>query len=144
MMASTSDGFDWRDEDLVVLRGQPPTAVYYNTANEVVIRQQDEDADTFLIVQAVHAQRVARAIAAVGAYVLRMKERERHESDCIGDALDDEPETPKDRTGAERQRRYRERQRNGVTEGTRDSERDTTSEKRDEEDAVPSLFRAAE
>jgi hypothetical protein len=46
---STSDTFDWREKNDVVLEAQPATAIYWNTRVQVVIRQEaswynDEDA----------------------------------------------------------------------------------------------------
>jgi hypothetical protein len=45
--------FNWTDNASIVLREQPATAVYFNTQNGLVIRQErsrDREEDTFIVV----------------------------------------------------------------------------------------------
>jgi hypothetical protein len=47
------DRFDWADEENIVLPEQRATAVYFNKAGELIIRQQaawDDDGDSFIFV----------------------------------------------------------------------------------------------
>jgi hypothetical protein len=47
------EDFDWNKDDAVILKEQRATAVYYNRAGELIIRQRatwDEDTDTFVFV----------------------------------------------------------------------------------------------
>lgn len=89
--------FDWRaDAEDVVLPDQPATAVYVNPRGAVVIRQTVEhDDDVWIIVQPSNAAALAKAILRAAG--------------LTEDALEASP-APKDRTAAERQRRYRARQ----------------------------------
>lgn len=58
--------FDWtRDADAVVLRGQAAIAVYINTADDLVIRQErewDQEDDPTIIIRKEHAQAFLDAI----------------------------------------------------------------------------------
>jgi hypothetical protein len=48
-----SDDFNWNDDPSIILRPQPGVAVYYNKANELVIRQEalpGHDEDHFVYV----------------------------------------------------------------------------------------------
>jgi hypothetical protein len=105
VIVSHGEGFDWTHDDAVVLREQPAVAVYTNPHNEVVIRQAcawDEDDDTVIFILPENARAVADAIVASAAPLLRSA-----------------PPSPSQRlSGAERQRRYRER--NGGRDGTSD------------------------
>ena len=48
-----TDKFDWSDPEVVVLREQPETACYFNTANDLVIRQRRyPDDDSIIIIAA--------------------------------------------------------------------------------------------
>jgi hypothetical protein len=103
--------FDWSEEDNVVCHEQPRSAVYFNPRGQVVIRQQadyhafDEDSFVFFSIENVPA-----LIESLRALI--------------------SPGTPKPpsrvaspvTSGASRQKRYRERHRNGVT-----PERDVTA-----------------
>jgi hypothetical protein len=96
VIVSHGEGFDWVHDDAVVLREQPAVAVYTNSHNEVVIRQAcawDEDDDTVIVVLPENARAVADAILAAAAHLLRSTT----------------PHPSQPLSGAERQRRYRER-----------------------------------
>jgi hypothetical protein len=96
MIVSHGENFDWAHDDAVVLREQPAVAVYTNPRNEVVIRQAcawDEDDDTIIFVLPENARAVADALMAAAAPFLRSTS-----------ASGSQP-----LSGAERQRRYRER-----------------------------------
>jgi hypothetical protein len=48
-----SEGFDWVDDDSIILRHQPPVAVYIGQNGHLVIRQErqwDEDGDTIICI----------------------------------------------------------------------------------------------
>jgi hypothetical protein len=102
---SSSCDFDWIDsaEDVVVPE-QAAIAVYLNPKGDVVIRQAGQyhpDEDNWIVVAPDHAPRVAEAILEAAGLAVYHPE-------------DDQAAEPKDRTAAERQRRYRERHRNGA------------------------------
>ncbi len=40
-IVETSEDFDWSDDDAVVIREQPETAIYYNQRGGLVIRQRN-------------------------------------------------------------------------------------------------------
>ena len=109
----STDQFDWYDDDAgsVVVPEQAAIAVYPNPKGDVVIRQagQYPDEDSWIIFATDHAAAVADAILRVAGLAFQ-------EAD-IG-----EPATPKDRTAAERQRRYRQRNRNGTDRDVTDSD----------------------
>jgi hypothetical protein len=110
-MSGYSPEFDWNPKDDeehdIVLRLQPAIAVYLNPHDEVVIRQQDQfdvSEDHFVFITKGNVLKVVERTLAVAGI-------ERIE-DC---GLDEPLLLPalKDRTGSERQRRYRNRHRNG-------------------------------
>ena len=108
--ADESHEFDWLDDgDDVVVRSQPAIAIYAGPAG-VVIRRQGElygDGDDVVWFSVEQAPVIAAAIMAAAG--------------LDATALTPEPipagSKPKDGTGAERQKRYRERKREGVTAG---------------------------
>jgi hypothetical protein len=105
MIVSHGENFDWTHDDAVVLHEQPAVAVYTNPRNEVVIRQAcawDEDDDTVIFVLPENAKAVADAIMAAAAR--------------LQPPSASPPSQPL--TGAERQKRYRER--NGGRDATSD------------------------
>lgn len=125
---STSWG-DFDDADIVVhTRVDLAIAVYTNAAGEVVVRQQadwpHEDEDHVVLFAREHVQAIARAILAEAGIVDAPNPRQIAGTGeptpaklCPGS----EPiaPAPRDRTGAERQRRWRERNgsgRNGITD----------------------------
>jgi hypothetical protein len=98
--------FDWYTDEAVAVRHQPAIAVYRNANGDVSIRQRgDIDPGTFVendvivVVTQRNAAELARAILALA------------ESDRATPQL--ALPAPADRTAADRQRRYRERKRNG-------------------------------
>lgn len=103
-MMSRSRDFDWNDVvDDVVIPEQAAIAVFVNPQGDVVIRQAGQygpDEDMWIIVAPDRAAVLADAIVQATAF--------------HGTQPDDsKPAAAKDRTAADRQRRYRERQRNG-------------------------------
>jgi len=105
--------FDWTaaERDLPTIREQLLTAIYPNTDGDLVIRQRDwpED-DSSIIIARNNVEQLVRAICEMmGIDLIEMVAPQR--------AL---PAPDKPSTAAERQRRYRERQRNGVTLGDGD------------------------
>lgn len=51
--AHRDDDFDWSDDDLIILREQPATAIYHNKHGVLVIRQKadwDAEQDTFAFI----------------------------------------------------------------------------------------------
>ena len=112
MTGCTSD-FDWNpsnDTDhCIVVRHQPAIAVYANPHDEVVIRQQDqydESDDHFVYVTKDNVLKVAERMLQVGG---------------IRTPRPDPLMLPKPEplSGAERQRRYRNKYRNGNGDGER-------------------------
>lgn len=97
--------FDWDDvADDVVVPEQAAIAVYTNPKGEVVVRQAGHhgpDEDSWIIVAPDRASAVADAI---------LRAARLHDNQPVSG----EAASPKDRTAAERQRRYRERNRNGT------------------------------
>ncbi len=118
----SNPGFDWdKDRDDLVIEEQAAIAVYLNPRGAIVIRQKGEldpetydTVDSWIIVEPHYGAALARAIMALAPQQGTL-------------ALP----APGDRTAAERQRRHRERKRNGtVTPCDRDSvtgDRDTIS-----------------
>jgi hypothetical protein len=94
-MTDTSDRFDWAHDDSVVIREQPATAVYTNTSGDIVIRQanaQGDDDDAFIFLRPENVQALVDTM--------------------LAELSTEKPPL----SNAERQRRYRERHRNEVTE----------------------------
>jgi hypothetical protein len=107
------DRFDWSDEENVVCHEQPRSAVYFNPRGQVVIRQQadyhafDEDSFVFFSIENVPALIEALRVC-IASNTPRPPSRVAS------------PVTP----GASRQKRYRERHRDG---GITTPERDVTA-----------------
>ena len=93
---SASLDFDWDDNaDDIVQQSVERVAIFTNPNGDLVIRQErcwDQEDDTWIII----------ARGNVGAAIAKMR-----------GAIGEEPSTPRDHTAAERQRRYRQRHRNG-------------------------------
>lgn len=101
------DDFDWNDSDAVVIAHQGQVAVYLNPDGDVVVRQEGDwwrKDDAWIVVQPDKARRLCEAILALAEF----GQPDKHPL-----ALP----APADRTGADRQKRYRERKRTGVTAG---------------------------
>ena len=101
--------FNWiADAADVVVPDQAAIAVYRNARGDIVVRQEASityDEDHLVVVAPEHAQALAHAILSAAGV-----------PDTAGDIAGAEPgKAAKDRTGAERQRRFRERhgKRNG-------------------------------
>ena len=109
-MSAVSD-FDWDDvADDIVIAEQAAVAVYTNPRGGIVIRQAGQygpEEDQWIVLAPEHARTPATAI-------LRAAGIEPTATPLL--AL---PPPAKDRTAAERQRRYRSRHRNGVTHDER-------------------------
>ncbi|GLK68095.1 hypothetical protein GCM10008179_17330 [Hansschlegelia plantiphila] len=112
----------WRDSANIVVPSQPPVAIYTNTADEVVLRQVEDDEDVVVRVRPEHVMAICRAM---------LREIGRTLSDGAPQPVPAPEPVAKDRTGAERQRRYRASRRNGG--------RDVTPRNGD----APNLFREA-
>jgi hypothetical protein len=97
----TTKDFDWYgNTESVVVRHQPAIAVYLNPHGEVVIRQEGQyDDDHWIYVTRDNAFKVAQAVLELAGL-----------EDC--EAVP-RPSAPKDKTAAERMRRYRNKRRNG-------------------------------
>jgi hypothetical protein len=114
---------DWSDESVVV-REQPAISVYRNKFGDVVVRQQSwYDDDPCIIIQLQNAADVARAIleeAGFDSSVLFRNPAESNSesrSEINGHEVVGKSEIarrPKDKTGADRQRRFRVRRRNAA------------------------------
>ena len=124
-MTDSSDSFDWASEDSIVLRDQPAVAIYTNRFQQVVIRCErswDQEEDVFVLVDFAHAIRVAQAIliAAGQDDVQFYRETGRGCQDVEfelppnweSEQAEVEGAGPKakDKTAAERMRRYRNKQ----------------------------------
>lgn len=62
------DDFDWNNDDSIVLREQPATAIYHNRHGVLVIRQKadwDAESDTFAFITPENAVRFMEALAKV-------------------------------------------------------------------------------
>ena len=93
------DQFDWHHDEHIVVRRQPAIAIYDNPMGQVVIRQENEEPfedDPYILIE---PDRLAVVIAALQTYL----------APPSGVAA---PTNPPRTPGAERQARYRERQRN--------------------------------
>ena len=114
-MTGYSPEFDWNptnDTDhSIVVRHQPAIAVYLNPHDEVVIRQQDqydESDDQFVFVTRDNVLKVAQRMLDVAGIEMAMTNME--EGGLAEPLLLLKPEPL---SGAERQRRYRNKHRNG-------------------------------
>lgn len=99
-------GFDWYDNPDIVVQMQMPIAVFQNERGEVCIRQHAEEwqeEDAWVTVSMDRAITVARAILEVAGIDPAAAFQTTGGADVT---------SPRDRTAAERQRRYRKR-RNG-------------------------------
>jgi hypothetical protein len=112
--------FDWKDDaDCIVQHSTPTVAVFTNTNGDIVIRKQREDMyeehDAFIVISRGNARTVAQAIldaAEVGP-------------DAV--VVPAEKAEPKDRTAAERAKRYRDsKKRHGDDRDATVTERDAT------------------
>lgn len=99
--------FNWWANEDVIVREQQAIAVYPNGQGDVVIRQSGHlyEDDVWIVLGPQHAPALARAILEAACY-------SHQEIEVELDAVPALPAPRKDRTAAERQRRYRER-RNG-------------------------------
>ena len=60
------DDFDWSEDVAIILRSQPATAVYYNPAGHLVIRQErrwDEEYDPVVLISPENAVTFMEALA---------------------------------------------------------------------------------
>lgn len=101
-----SADFDWHRDVAVAVRHQPAIAVYRNSIGDITIRQRGdvdpetyEENDAIVTVTRHNAAALARAILAL--------------ADPAGAPPQLALPAPVDRTAAERQRRHRDRKRNG-------------------------------
>ena len=105
---SDSREFDWGDIDAdIVVPEQPAIACYTNPNGAVVLRQAGQyglEDDHWVYFHADHAVAVAYAILNAAGLTMQIVQ-------CQPNGCCDVPQ-PKDRTAAERQKRYRERKRN--------------------------------
>lgn len=109
-----SADFNWHRDESVAVRDQPGIAVYRNSVGDITIRQRGdvdpetyEENDAIVTVTGRNAAALARAILALA------------EPDGATPQL--ALPAPGDRTAAERQRRHRERKRNGGAVTGRDA-----------------------
>jgi hypothetical protein len=102
--------FDWSNDDSVVLRDQPAVAIYSNKFQQVVIRCErtwDQEEDVVVLVDFAHA-----ILETAGHGDIEFIRPSRGGFVDV-DQADDELPGPKDKTAGERQRRYRNKHRNG-------------------------------
>lgn len=134
--------FDWRSHDSVICRQQDAIAIYSNRFGQAVIRRErswDEEFDATIVIGPECAIQVAHAIlTAAGHGDVQFYRTDGFACEDVAvpvalpraDRRIEEPPKPKDRTASERQRRHRDRKRNGitaVTEGDRNgATRDVT------------------
>ena len=119
---SDSREFDWTDEETVLVREQLTLAVYVNPYGQVVLRRErtlDEDDDTFIVISSEFVPQVARALMSAASHEVEFEPGAKLAQGENGKS--------RDKTAAERQRRYRKRKRNGdgvtpVTPVTRNAE----------------------
>jgi hypothetical protein len=114
-MSGYTPEFDWNpanDTDhSVVVRHQPAIAVYFNPHDAVVIRQQDqydESTDHFVFITKDNVRKVVERmleVAGIELLMARVEDSGLEESRLLP--------APKDPTAVERQRRYRNKHRNG-------------------------------
>jgi hypothetical protein len=127
-MTSDSTEFSWHDcgDDLVVPE-QQAVAVFWNPRGELVIRQKADfypDEDHYVIVHPGNIRKLAHRLLL--------------EADSLEDGADEQPKErlalapPKDPTATERQRRHRQRQRDGLDRDTRDTSVTGTPNREDE------------
>jgi len=105
-----SDNFDWCDKpDLIIVPSQPAIAIYLNPHDAVVIRQEGHygpDEDQWVYVTKENVPRLVQALLEAAGY---------ETATTYGEPL--MLPAPKDKTAAERMRRYRNKHRNDtVTE----------------------------
>lgn len=113
--------FNWVEgADHVVVQAQRPVAVHLNPYGDVVVRHLrdwDEDQDPCVVIPQRDALAVARAILKEAGIADEPAPPSRTAA----------PNSPKDSTAADRQKRYRERRRNGVEAVTRDANESTVT-----------------
>ena len=142
-MRSAPDDFNWHTDKTVAVRSQAALAVYANNDDEVIVREQaqyPDDEDCFVVINREHIPTIVRHLLdAAGLENIRMVRHLGGESfedfedfetalrhtrpDLDLDAAlaefdakhitEPSEAVPKDKTGAERQRRLREKRRNG-------------------------------
>jgi hypothetical protein len=122
--------FDWKSDDSIAVCEQPAIAVYENKCGQVTLRRErswDEEDDVFIPIAKDNVLTViAHILRAAGMFdieLIRARDGGGSEDvqlqDLIVGGAVVEPwdelsrSVPKDKTAAERQRRYRSRQRNG-------------------------------
>jgi hypothetical protein len=124
-----SRDFDWSDRETVIVPEQTATALYINPNDDIVIRQKgdpyDDDGDHWFILAPNNALRLAYAIIDLV-----------HELEGTAPALP----APAPTGNAERQRRYRQNKRNGVTPPATDDV--TRNDSTVTEETPPLLFAA--
>jgi hypothetical protein len=113
-----SRDFDWLEADEhVAVPEQQALAVYTNPRGDVVVRQRGDypDEDVWIIVNPANAAALAAAILEAAGYSepAPVTSQHRHSQ-------------PKDKTAADRQRRYRERNRHGPHRDVTDSDGEVT------------------
>ena len=140
-MRNAPDDFDWQTDEAVAVRSQASLAVYANKDGEVIVREQaqyPDKEDRFIIINREHIPTFVRHLRdAAGRADIKLVGRQaanpartsfrRTRPDIDFDAViaefeakfpngvlpQEEAKPPKDKTGAERQKRLREKKRNG-------------------------------
>jgi hypothetical protein len=59
------EGFDWLNDDSIIIQSRRATAVYFNRDDNIVIRQQqewDEESDPFMVITAKNRSALIRAL----------------------------------------------------------------------------------
>ena len=125
---SESDTFCWLNNEDICVPEQQPVAVYLNPAGDVVIRQPrgDMEEDDFVVVSPSNATRLLWALidaAGLPYQLIEVLEKggfadvERAPIRAASPGSAAPPRPKSDATAAERQKRYRERLRNGGSQG---------------------------
>ena len=125
-MTDTSADFDWTSNESIAVHEQPAIAVYCNSYGQVVLRRErswDEEEDCFIPIARENVLTIVRAILVAADMEDCQLHRVLGDSDGLCEFGEDiewpeKPDTafaekPKDRTAAERMRKYRDRKRNG-------------------------------
>jgi hypothetical protein len=125
-----SDDWDWSVDTNIVQRAQMDLAVYTNNFDQIVIRERrdwpHEEDDKWIVIGRENAVAVAKAILTEAGLDIRNVD----EADHTVTPRQHQP--ARDGTAAARQKRYRNRHRNGaVTDAVTANGRDSHGENRD-------------
>ena len=109
-----SEIYDWNSQDPeagIVLRQQPATAVYLNTYGHLVLRQEDQygDRDDCITIAPANVGAIAEAMFDAAGINASITYHDRAHAPLM-------LPKPEALSGAERQKRYRKKHRNGISD----------------------------